>query len=107
MPRIQYFDRYDAFKENGQVRPIPGLKIPEEPTDKTIVYKLNQTRLDKLSQDYYNNPYHGFLIMQANAKYGGLEFDIPDRAVIRIPFPFESALERYNNAVAKHKALYG
>jgi hypothetical protein len=102
-----YFDRYEQFKDNGQMKPIPGIKIPEAGSDKTVVYKLNDTRLDKLSQDYYNNPYHGFLIQIANPKYGGLEFDIPDRAVLRIPFPFESALERYNNEIKKHKALYG
>jgi hypothetical protein len=103
----QYYDRYEKFKTNGEIKPIPGIKIPESSTDKKIVYKQNITRLDKLSQDYYNNPYHGFLIMLANQKYGGLEFDIPDRAVIRVPFPFESAVERYLNEVEKHKALYG
>jgi len=103
----QYFDRYEQFKDNGQMKPIPGLKIPEAGTDKKVVYNLNKSRLDKFSQDYYNNPYHGFLIMLANQKYGGLEFDIPDKAVIRIPFPFESAIERYLNEVKKYKALYG
>ena len=103
----QYFDRYENFSDNGQIRPIPGIKIPEAPSDKKVVYKLNETRLDKLSQDYYNNPYHGFLIMLANQKYGGLEFDIPDRAVLRVPFPFESAIERYLNQVKIYKNLYG
>ena len=103
----QYYDRYEQFKTNGEVKIIPGIKIPTEPSDKKIVYKQNITRLDKLSQDYYNNPYHGYLIMLANPKYGGLEFDIPDRAVIRVPFPFESAIERYLNEVKRHKALYG
>lgn len=102
-----YFDRYEKFSDNGTIKPIPGIKIPESRTDKTIVYKLNSTRLDKLSQDYYSNPYHGFLIMLANPKYGGLEFDIPDRAVIRIPFPFESAIERYLNEVKRYKTLNG
>ena len=103
----QYYDRYEQFKTNGEVKIIPGIKIPTAPSDKKIVYKQNITRLDKLSQDYYNNPYHGYLIMLANQKYGGLEFDIPDRAVIRVPFPFESAIERYLNEVRVYKALYG
>ena len=102
-----YFDRYEKFRSNGQVGLIPGIKIIESPTDKKVVYKLNKSRLDKLSQTYYNNPYHGFLIQLANPKYGGLEFDIPDGAVIRVPFPFESAIERYINEVKKYKALYG
>jgi hypothetical protein len=36
---------------------------------------------------YYNNPYGGWLIMLANPEFGGLEFNIPNQTVIRIPFP--------------------
>ena len=103
----QYYDRYEKFKTNGVIRPIPGIRIPEAASDKKIVYKLNQTRLDKVSEKYYNNPYHGFLIQMANPQYGGLEFDVPDRAIIRVPFPFESAIERVISAIERHKALYG
>lgn len=102
-----YFDRYKNFRSNGTMKPIPGLKIPFNPSDKSVVYKLGQTRLDILSQKYYNNPYHGFLIMLANPSYGGLEFSIKDRDVIRIPFPFESAIKRYLNSVETYKLLYG
>ena len=76
-------------------------------TDKKIVYKQNITRLDKLSQDYYNNPYHGWLILLANPQYGGLEFDIKDREILRIPYPFNSAIERYIKEVEIYKTLYG
>jgi len=104
---MAYFDRYEQFRENGTVKPVPGIQIPIIPTDKAVVYKTGQTRLDKLSQKYYNNPYHGFLIMAANPQFGGLEFNIPDRAVIRVPFPFDSAIERYIGEVDKYKNLYG
>ena len=70
----QYFDRYQKFKSDGGMTPIPGIKIPINGSDKTIVYNLGETRFDKLSQTYYNNPYHGYLIMLANPQYGGLEF---------------------------------
>ena len=103
----QYFDRYEKFKANGEVKPIPGLKIPVSSTDKSSLYTLGQTRLDKLSQKYYNNPYHGYLIMLANPQYGGLEFDIKNRDIIRIPFPFNSAIERYLASVDEYKELYG
>lgn len=103
----EYLDRYADFRTNGGVTPIPGIKIPELPTDKKVVYKVGQTRLDKLSQKYYNNPYSGFLIMLSNPQYGGLEFDIKDRDVIRIPFPFQSAAERYLQGVKEYKRLYG
>lgn len=102
-----YFDRYDKFKFNGTMKPIPFIPINEFSSDKRIVYKKGETRLDILSQDYYNNPYHGYLIMSANPQYGGMEFDIKDRDVIRIPFPFESAIERYLAEVDKYLTLYG
>jgi len=103
----QYFNRYDKFTSNGEVKPIPGIKIPISDSDKSVVYDLGLTRLDILSQKYYNNPYHGFLIMLANPGYGGLEFSIKDKDVIRIPYPFESAIERYLKSVENYKALYG
>lgn len=103
----KYFDRYDKFKLNGKVSLIPGLKIPVSKSDKNVIYKVGETRLDILSQTYYNNPYHGFLIMLANPQYGGLEFDIKNNDIIRVPFPFDSAIERYLKSVELYKKLYG
>lgn len=103
----KYFNRYEKFTSNGEVKPIPGIQIPVGSGDKTIVYKLGETRLDIVSQNYYNNPYHGWLIMLANPQYGGLEFNIKDRDIIRIPHPFDSALERYINSVELYRKLYG
>ena len=103
----QYYDRYEKFRDNGEVKPVPGITIKPELSDKQVVYKLGKTRMDKLSQEYYGNPYHGWLIMMANPQYGGMEFSIPDSAKIRIPFPFTNAVERYILEVNKHKELYG
>ena len=103
----KYFDRYELFKANGTMSMVPGINIPRRPTDKQVVYIKGETRLDKLSQIYYNNPYHGFFIMLANPQYGGLEFDIKDRDIIIIPYPFDSAIERYLNEVKIYKTLYG
>lgn len=102
-----YYNRYSGFEVNGAMKPIPGILIPIEGTDLNMIYKQGLTRLDKLSQLYYNNPYSGWLIMQANPQYGGLEFNIPDMAVLRIPFPFDNAVSRYITQVKNHKLLYG
>ena len=102
-----YFDRYKIFRENANVKPIPGIKIPESGSDKSVLYRKGLTRLDKVSNDYYNNPYSGWLILQANPKYGGLEFMIPDNTIIRIPFPFDSAVQAYIDEIKKHILLYG
>lgn len=103
----QYYDRYKEFREASKIEPIPGIKIRTESTDKQVIYKINKTRFDKLSQEYYGNPFSGWLIMLANQQWGGMEFDIPDGTPIRIPFPFTNAVERYILEVKKHKDLYG
>lgn len=103
----QYYDRYQKFRENGNMKPIPGITIPELQSDKYAIYKQGESRLDKISNVYYNNPYSGWLIMLANPEYGGLEFNIPDMTSIRVPFPIDSAMSRYLTEISNHKALYG
>jgi hypothetical protein len=103
----QYIDRYSKFRENGNILPVFGINIPEEQSDKTFMYKKGLTRLDKVSNQYYNNPYCGWLILLANQQFGGLEFNIPDRTILRIPYPFESGINRYITEIQKHKTLYG
>ena len=102
-----YFDRYAKFRVNAGMKTLPGITIPQYGTDKEYVYSLGQSRLDKLSNMYYNNPYSGWLIMLANPEFGGLEFNIPDSTTIRIPFPYESAIKRYLTEVDNYKTLYG
>jgi len=103
----QYYDRYSKFRDNGGIKPLPKIAIPREDSDKTAIYKQGVSRLDKLSDTYYNNAYSGWLILLANPEYGGLEFNIPDMAVLRIPFPYESAVGRYTTQIKTHKLLYG
>ena len=103
----QYFDRYNKFRVDGTMKPIPGITIPIESSDKYTVYKQSETRLDKLSNKYYNNPYSGWLILLANPEFGGLEFNIQDSTIIRVPFPFDDAVSRYMKQITIHKELYG
>lgn len=101
----EYFDRYQLFRENGKVKNLPFIKIPEKESDKREVYKLGITRFDKLSQKYYGNSFHGWFILQANPQFGGMEFDIPDGEIIRIPFPFKSRLEEFFQATNDYLKL--
>ena len=102
----KYYDRYEDFRSNGEVSSIPFIKLTPKSSDKRDVYKQGRTRFDKLSSKWYNNPYHGFLIALANPQFG-MEFDIPDGEIIRIPFPFDATLKQYKEAVIKYKTLYG
>ncbi len=103
----QYFDRYNNFRVNGDMKPLPFISIPVSQDDKYFIYKKGESRLDKISNLYYNNPYSGWLIMLANPEFGGLEFNIPDRTLLRVPFPFQSGLDRYITGIKTHTILYG
>jgi hypothetical protein len=103
----EYYDRYQKFKVNGKYKPLPFIKLDPKPTDKTVVYRSQFSRLDKLSQSYYGNPYHGWLILLANPQYGGVEENIPDDEIIIIPFPFRDSLQQYIDKVEEYKTLYG
>ena len=104
MPR--YYDRYRDFKKDGKVLTMTFLILPTKASDKRVLTD-GRTRFDKLSQEYYGNPYHGWLILQANPEFGGLEFDIPENTIIIIPFPFNNSLEDYQSQVERYKRLYG
>jgi hypothetical protein len=43
----------------------------------------------------------------ANPSFGGLENDIFDGAMLKIPFPLESSLLDYKNAVENYYFYYG
>lgn len=104
---MDYFNRYEPFMDGNKIKPVPGIFLQPSDTDKTITYKRIINRFDKLSQSYYQTPYYGFLILAANPKYGGLEFDIPNNTTIRIPYPLEVAINNYINEINKHINLYG
>jgi len=93
------FDRYIQLKNgDGTTEQMPFVKIPINTSDKYEAWNKEFDRLDKLSQKYYLNPFYDFLILYANPQYLS-EFDIPEGAVIRIPFPLEKAKSSYNAAV--------
>ena len=104
---LQYFDRYQYFVEEGSFKVVPGITIPVKSTDKYVQFRRNKDRLDKLSQEYYNSPMFGWLIMLANPSCGSIEFEIPDNYMIRIPFPLIATLQDYKKGVDLYKLYYG
>ena len=93
-----YFDRYGNFKNKDKFSFIHFIKLSKKPTDLNIKWKETK-RLDKVSNDVYGSPFYGWLILLANPKYGGLEFDIPDGVSLRIPFPLMESLQDYQKKV--------
>ncbi len=104
---MQYFNRYQNFLINGNQTVVPYVTLPTRTTDQRYIYRENQSRLDKISFEKYGTPYFGWLILVANPIYGGLETNIPDGAVINIPFPLLGALLDYKNAIDTHIFYYG
>lgn len=102
----KYYDRYQRFEVNNQAKTVPFINIDKRPTDITQVYKKN-TRLDIISSNVYGSPYYGWIILQANPKFGGLEFNIPEGTELRVPFPLESVLQEYQTKLNRFNTLYG
>lgn len=105
--RELYYNRYSLFLINGEQTVVPYVTLPPKNTDKTYFYKAGISRLDKISQEYYNSPFFGWLILQANPEYSGLEWNIPDGALLTIPFPLIPSLQDYKGALDNYFFYYG
>ena len=95
----QYYNRYTDFNINGENLTVPYVKIPTKASDKKVMYKVGQSRLDKISEQYYGTPYFGWLILQANPYVGSLEWDINDGQILIVPYPLVASLQSYKQAV--------
>ena len=104
---MTYYNRYNEFVVNGDYIMVPSIRLNPKASDRKIVYKTGKSRLDKLSQQFYDSPYYGWLIMLANPTYGGQEWNIPDQTLIIVPFPLMVSLEEYKTKLDKHFLYYG
>ena len=102
-----YWNRYSQFIINGEQTVVPYVQLPSKPTDKTYIYKVGRSRLDRVSQEYYNSPTFGWLILQANPQFVGMENNIFDGAILIIPFPLLPSLQDYKAAIENHFFYYG
>ena len=104
---LQYYNRYSQFLQNGTQTVVPYINLPSKSSDKVFIYKVGSSRLDKVSQQFYGTPFFGWLILLANPKYTGFEFNIPDSAILTIPYPLLSSLQDYKNTLENHFFYYG
>lgn len=102
MPYLDY-NRYSILKNgDGTTDSMPFVKLPVNPSDKYEYWNSEFSRLDKLSQKYYGNPFYDFLILYANPDYVN-EFDISEGSLIRIPFPLTKAKGDYEAILSAYK----
>lgn len=102
MARNRYVDRYKKFRNNGNFRVVPFIEIPKYNTDLYITFDKATMRLDNLSYKYYSSPDYAWLIMLANPELGSLEYQIEDGVTMRIPYPLDIALMRYDTGVTNY-----
>jgi hypothetical protein len=100
------YDRYSQFRQDGTIGIVPFGAVPEKDTDYYEIYIKGKTRLDILSYQYYNDSSYGWLIMQANPQYGSIEFEIPDMATLRIPYPLSQSIQDYRASIEEYNELY-
>ena len=103
----EYYNRYNDFILEGQQTVVPYVKLPAKSSDKKFIYKVGQSRLDKVSQQYYGTPFFGWLILQANPDIGGEEWLIPDGTILTIPYPLITSLQDYKSQLDNHFFYYG
>ncbi len=98
----EYYDRYRQFRFNDTVGKVPFLRIKEEGTDLYVTYDKYSMRMDSLSYKYYGDPNFGWLILQANPSLPPYEFAIDNGVTLRIPYPLDSAVRRYEASIADY-----
>ena len=102
-----YYNRYSEFTINGEQTIVPYVTIPAKTTDQSYIYKVGQSRLDRISQQFYSSPVFGWLILQANPLVGSIEFEIPDNFILRVPFPLTTSLQDYKRNIELYSLYYG
>ena len=98
----QYYDRYESFRTDGEIKKIPLIKIDTESTDLYINFNKSKMRLDTLSYKYYGDANYGWLLMLANPHLGSMEYEIKDGVLFRIPYPLQTAILRYEKSVENY-----
>ena len=58
---LKYYNRYSQFVVNGEQKVVPFIKLPSKSTDNVFFYRKNVSRLDKISQQYYETPFFSWL----------------------------------------------
>ena len=100
-------NRYKKMIIDGKIVRLPLVKLEKNETDYFEVYHKNRSSLDNISYQYYDDPNYVWIILMANQDYGSLEYEIPDGAILRIPFPLETVLSEYNSKIDKMMETYG
>ncbi len=98
--------RYNGLGSLVNARPLPNIVINNRSTDTTITYEANKSRLNKISNQFYNNPSYSWLILLANSQLAGIEIDLPSICKLRIPLPLNDVLREYEEKLKEYLQRY-
>lgn len=101
-----YYNFYSQFTEGEKITMIPHIKFPIKDSDKTYIWDSTNDRLDVISNKFYGNPYGARLILMANSVLGSNEDEIPNGAILVIPYPYKDGIQRWIDIVDKYKKYY-
>ena len=101
------YDRYSQFRNGDEIDIVPFGSVRKKNTDYYEIYRKNKSRLDIISNKYYNSPDYGWLILQANPDVGSMEYEIPDGTLLRIPYPLAVSIQDYRDSIEEYYRLYG
>ncbi len=87
-------NRYEQLIFNGKIKSFPKVTISKRLTDIYVTYDSKLTRLDRIAGEIYKDDTAYWLILLANPQYS-MEFDIPAKSIIRVPFPFIDAMTEF------------
>lgn len=99
MDKKNYYDRYSEYRTDNGTKSIPFINIKKSTSDIYVIFDKNNMRLDTLSYKYYGDANYAWLILQANPSLGPYEYSIKDKTTIRIPYPINDAILRYEDEI--------
>jgi hypothetical protein len=104
---MAYYNRYKRLSSDERIISPPFIKLTERSSDTFVQYDVKKSRLDKISQEYYGDPTYTWLILMANPEFGGLEWNIQNGEMIRIPQPLSDVLKEYELKLKERLSYYG
>jgi hypothetical protein len=104
---MEGINRYSKVSFDGTSKTMPYVKIPVRSSDKSIIWNKNTHKLDDLSYKYYGIGSEGWIIIQANPQFGTDEYDFPNGALIRIPYPYNAVEQSFKDELARFDNKFG
>jgi len=96
------FNFYSLLKDNDKLKDMPKVQIDKRTSDKSVTYNKQKNRLDNIAGNVYSDETYWRLILWANENYF-MEFDIPDNAVIRVPYPLQDVLNEVQTKIVSDR----